>query len=142
MTYAVKQDLVERFGETELIRLTDKAAAAAIDDTIVGRALADADAKIDGFAGARYAVPLDPVPPLIRQIAAAIARYYLWEDGAPDHVRKGFEDAVSDLKRIADGIIALGGAAAASAGASPPGAAPSFERDARVFDDSGLAGFV
>ncbi|BCW89964.1 hypothetical protein sos41_31320 [Alphaproteobacteria bacterium SO-S41] len=142
MTYATKQNLIDRFGETELARLTDKAAATTIDDTVIERALTDADAKIDGYVSARYAAPLAPVPPLVNQIATAIARYYLWEDGAPEHVRKGFEDALSDLKRIADGTVVLPGAAAAAAGASAPGSAPSFERDCPVFDARGLSGFA
>ena len=57
MTYALQQDLIDRFGESELIQLTDRTNVPPtdVDDVVVGRALADADGTIDGYIGKKYA---------------------------------------------------------------------------------------
>ncbi|KQQ85847.1 hypothetical protein ASF65_04740 [Aureimonas sp. Leaf324] len=79
MSYASLQDLIDRFGDRELIQLTDRTnrPASVIDQTVVGRALADADALIDGYVGKVHALPLAAVPPALVKTAADIARFYL-----------------------------------------------------------------
>lgn len=108
MSYATRADMIDRFGEDELIQLTDRSGAGVIDDTVLDRALADADAEIDGFLQARYSLPLSHVPALIVRIACIIARYNLYEDMATDEVRRRYEDATRMLKSISRGEINLG----------------------------------
>lgn len=141
MTYATRQDLIDRYTESELARLTDQVSATVIDDAVVGRALADSDAEIDGYVSARYATPLSPPPALIVQLACAIARFRLWADTATSRVRQDYEDAIARLKAISAGDMALPGATPAGSDSAIPGAAPSFEADARVFDDASLRGY-
>lgn len=112
MTYAVLQDLVDRFGSEELAQRSDRDGGLVIDTGVVDRALADADAEIDGYLAARYALPLASVPGLLQSTACHLARYHLLGDAASDEARKRYDDAVRLLKGLASGAIVLPGAAA------------------------------
>lgn len=112
MPYATQQDLVDRFGYEQLAQLSDRDAGTVVDATVVGRALADADAEIDGYLAALYALPLASTPPLVLRLACDIARYRLFGDRVTDQVRQLYTDAVRDLKSIASGAIKVDGAAA------------------------------
>jgi phage gp36-like protein len=108
MPYAAQADLEARFGADELTQLTDRVGAGVPDAGIVARALADADAEIDGYLASRYALPLATVPPVLNRIACDIARYRLWEDRASEEVRRRYEDARRTLESLAKGVMSLG----------------------------------
>ncbi|WP_421357809.1 gp436 family protein [Agrobacterium rosae] len=138
MTYATQQDLIDRFGNTELIQLTDKVnrPATTIDPTPVARALTDAAALIDGYLGKLYRLPLSAVPPVLTKNACDIARYYLHgkaaeKDGA---VAIAHGQAIGWLKDVSKGLVTLdveGMAPAQSGGGSVKASAPGrvFTRD-------------
>jgi len=107
MTYATQADLIDRFGESELAQLTDRVNGSTIDTAALSRALADADAEINGYLAGRYALPLSTTPPMLVRMASDIARYSLYGSGTPDVVRQRYEDVVSLLKRLADGQVKL-----------------------------------
>jgi phage gp36-like protein len=88
--YAVKQDLIDRFGQLESQQLTDKATppAGAINDVVLGRALADADGAIDSALRRRYTLPLASVPKILVRVACDLARYFLYEDTAAELMRR------------------------------------------------------
>lgn len=111
MTYATQTNLVERFGAAELAQLTDPAAGTTIDAVAVARALADADAEVDSYLAKRYGLPLPSVPAVLVRVAADIARYYLWDNAAPDTVRTRYTAAVALLKLLATGQTLLAGVA-------------------------------
>ena len=111
MTYATQQDLVDRFGYEQLAQLSDRDNGIAVDGAVVGRALADADAEIDGYLAALYALPLASTPPILVRIACDVARYRLFGDRVTDQVRQLYTDAVRDLKSVAGGTIKIDGAA-------------------------------
>lgn len=110
MAYAVQADLVERFGEAELVRLTDRATppTGQIDAAVVSRAIADAEAEINGYLAARYTLPLASTPEILKRLSCDLARYLLYDDVAPDQIRDRYKDAVALLKGIADGKVSLG----------------------------------
>jgi phage gp36-like protein len=108
MPYATQQDLVDRFGQQELIELSDRARSGAIDPAVVAKALADADAEIDGYLSAKFALPLSAVPSVINRIACDVTRYYLYDDRVSEAVRKRYEDAVKFLKGVVAGEISIG----------------------------------
>jgi len=108
MTYATQQDLIDRFGETELVQLSNRAGGATVDATVVDRALADADAEIDSYLAARYTLPLSPVPEVVARLAADMARFYLYDDRATEQVSKRYDNAVKLLKSIAAGAVSIG----------------------------------
>jgi phage gp36-like protein len=107
MAYATKQDLVTRFGEAELVSLTDRTGSGHVDDAVVARALADAGAKIDSYLRGRYTLPLAVVPRDLLAPACDIARFQLYSDRPTDTVRERFEDAIAWLKDVAAGRVNL-----------------------------------
>lgn len=130
MPYATQADLIQRFGDEELIQLTDRALAGQVDPNTVSAALADADAAIEGYLAARYAVPVSPVPALLRRVACDIARFFLHGNAAPEPVRQAYEDAQRSLKDLADGRAVLVGAAPAALGAVPAASPGTVRVDA------------
>lgn len=108
MGYAAKQDMIDRFGEDELIQLTDRNNAGVIDDAVLNGALADADAQIDPYLASRYSLPLAGTPVVIKRVACNLARYFLYDDAATEQVQKAFDQGISFLKSISKGEVSLG----------------------------------
>ncbi|MGB0683401.1 MAG: gp436 family protein [Magnetovibrionaceae bacterium] len=107
--YATKADMLNRYSEEELIQLTDREEpyTNAIVDGVLDTALADAGHEIDGYIGARYTLPLNPVPALLVPIACALTRAYLHVDAMPEEVSEKRDDALRKLKDISKGTMAL-----------------------------------
>jgi phage gp36-like protein len=139
MTYAAESDLTERFGALELAQRTDRTNGTTVDAAVLGRALADADAEINGYLATRYTLPLASTPPLINRLACEIARYRLYDDGVPETVRVRYQDAVSLLKRLASGEVLLAGMEAVAV-AGVDVAYATFAP--RQMTDTTLAGFA
>lgn len=110
MPYATQQNMIDRFGLDELIQLTDRAnpPANAIDATVLGQALADANTEIDSYLGSVCSLPLVTVPPRLVKIAADIARYELYGARCTEQVRARYTDAVAFLKQVVTGTASLG----------------------------------
>jgi phage gp36-like protein len=132
MTYATQQDLIDRFGDEELIQLTDRTniPVSTIDPVVVGRAIEDASALIDGYLQKVMTLPLSVVPPVLAKSASDIARYYLHGKSADKDsaVTRAYNEAVAFLRDVSKGLVQLsaGGEAPAAAGggsvkASAPG---------------------
>lgn len=107
MTYATRDDMIQAFGEDELIELTDRAETGEMDNAVIAAALAAAAAEIDGYVGRVAELPLAIVPANLRQVALAIARYRLDTTQSEGRVRLDYEDALSSLRDIAKGVVAL-----------------------------------
>jgi phage gp36-like protein len=137
MPYATQADMEMRFGADELTQLTDRVGAGIPDAAIVARALADANAEIDGYLASRYSLPLATVPTMLVRIACDIARYRLWEDRASEEVRRRYEDARRLLEAIAKGAVSLGLPAAAV----DPDLAEVSLGNARVMTRDGTGGY-
>lgn len=138
MTYATQSDLTARFGQTELIQLTDRAdpPLEAVDTTVLASALEAADGLINGYLEARYPVPLASVPRLIVEAACDIARHRLYVGAAPDIVETRYRDAIRLLEAINAGRLRLG---VDATGAAPtPADLVQFEAGQRVFEREAL----
>jgi phage gp36-like protein len=133
MPYATTADLVARFGESELIQLTDRLGDGVLDAAVVSQALADADAVINGFLAGRYTLPLSPVPAILVGYACDLARERLYKDAAPEIVIKRADDARKFLALAGQGKISLG---AQPEPASVGG--PAHSTPGRTFDDDTL----
>ncbi|QXL84096.1 gp436 family protein [Comamonas sp. NLF-1-9] len=125
MNYASVQDLIDRFGEPELIQLTDPLEQASVQQGRAQRALDDAHALADGLLSRVYVLPLagcakpapEPgnpqavqlvAPPQLTRIVCDIARYYLYDDVAPDNaVAQRYKQARAELDLIAAGDATL-----------------------------------
>lgn len=131
MSYATVADMVSRFGETELIQLTDPDNVA-INAALVEVKLGDAKAVIDGWIGRVYRLPLrgciEPsatpggpsvlaMPPQLVRLACDIARFYLFSEVAPENVvYLRHKAALKELEAIADGSAVLACPLGGSAG--------------------------
>ncbi|SEH22535.1 DUF1320 domain-containing protein [Rhizobium sp. NFR12] len=138
MPYATQQDLIDRFGEEELIQLTDRTniPVSTIDATPIDRALTDAAALIDGYLAKFYRVPLASVPPILVKMACDIARYYLHGRSADkdDPVSRAYREATRWLENVSKGQVTLeieGVSAPQAGGGSVKASAPGrvFTRD-------------
>lgn len=163
MNYASPQDLIDRFGEAEMVQLTDPDLQA-VQTAKVQRAIEDAQAYADSFVGRVYRLPLtgcvkpaptagNPqatalvAPPQLSRITADVARYYLWRDFAPEsEVYLRYKAATKELEAIGEGKATLscpwGGLPGALVQGTEPGTAEVFHGfSPRSMSDSDLAGY-
>ncbi len=134
MAYATRAQMISRFGEPQLIALTDRLPplTGAIVDSVLDQALADASGEIDTYLAARYAVPLATVPEVIERICCQIAHYYLHAQVATPKVEADHKWATQLLRAIAAGDAAIG-TTDAGATQAPAGDAVQFAAPQRVF---------
>lgn len=99
MPYITRTQFEKRYGEAELADLTET--------NDFDAAESDAAAIIDGFLASRYSLPLASVPALVANWAGDITRFKLWDERAPEEVRARYDDALAQLKMLAQGQIAL-----------------------------------
>ena len=141
MMYATVQDMVDRFGEREMIQLTD-VDIQAVQTAKAERAIDDAQAYADGFVGRVYSLPLPgcakPAPqpgdlgavvyvaaPQLTRIVCDVARYYLYSDLAPEHeVYLRYKAAARELEAIGSGNAVLACPWGGSPGTLVSGSAP------------------
>ncbi|WP_107855315.1 gp436 family protein [Neisseria weaveri] len=111
MAYAVMADMVARFGELEVIQLTDRNQDGYIDEDVAAVALADATAEIDAYLG-RFKRPFADVPPILKRLCCDIARYRLTAANGvliTEEIRNRYKIDVLDLLRaMAKGEVQLG----------------------------------
>lgn len=134
MAYCTKEDMIDRFGEEELVQLTDRSGAGVIDDTVLERAISDASAEIDAYLAGRYSLPLAAAPPVLCRMCANMARHALYKDAAPEAVASANDGAVRVLRDIARGAVSLGVAEGAEVRAGGGGAV--VESAGRIFGRS------
>lgn len=138
MAYAIQTDLEDAFGVAEVLQLADRDRNGVADPGFVASSLNRADSLIDGYLAGRYALPIIPAPAVLTATACDLARYWLYDDAAPDRVRQGYEDAIAWLKDVASGRVLLQlpvAAAGVSAGS------PDWDAPERVFTSDTLAGY-
>lgn len=164
MNYAAVQDMVDRYGEPEMIELTDPDIMA-VQAPKAERALADAQAFADGFVGRVYGLPLAgcskpaPVPgnpgavehvapPQLTRVVCDVARYYLYSDLAPEHeVYLRYKAAERELGQIAEGKVVLscpwgGVPGTLVAGDAPGDAEVFFGFSPRSITDDSMRGYA
>lgn len=100
-------DLTDRFGETEIINLSDHDRLEAINETVVNRAIFDALATVESYLngtglvfrddGGNLAYKGQSTPKGLILHASDIARYYLYQDGVTEIVEKRYKQAIDWL---------------------------------------------
>lgn len=110
MSYATSADLVARFGEREVIALSDRDGLGQIDAAVIAAAIEQAGDEIDAYLGGRYGLPLAAVPRLLVGVCCDIVRYRLCGSDVTetDPARNRFRDAIKLLENIRDGKLTLG----------------------------------
>lgn len=143
MGYCTQDDVLDQLSEAQLIQCTDDNDTGSVDAAKVAQAIADADGEIDGYVGARYAVPLSPVPAIILKLAVDIAIYNLFSrrDEVPENRAERYKNAIRFLEQVAKGGISLG--ADDPEGSPPATEAPrmSSQNPARIFTRRKMSGF-
>ena len=108
--YCTQADILEQLQESDLIALTDDAGSGDADETVLARAIEDAEAEIDSYCGGNYTVPFSPIPKMIRKIAVDMTIYNLFSrrQGAPEDRKQRYDASVKFLVNVSKGLIALG----------------------------------
>lgn len=141
MSYCAQADILEQISDGTLIELTDDGGSGEIDSSVVTRAIADADAEIDGYCGTRYSLPFSPVPGMIRKISVDLAIYHLYsrrDDSIPEMRQKRYDNAVRLLRDVSKGTITLGADAPAQ---TNTGHTADIDYNDRIFTRDKMTGF-
>ena len=94
-----RQDLIDRFGEDELVLLTDREGRGVINDEVLNRAIEDAEAETAAYIQAAGLVL--PSPPKVLVIKVCdIARYYLHDNGETQVVLDRYKQAIAWLRDV------------------------------------------
>ncbi|MDI4500811.1 DUF1320 domain-containing protein [Moraxella nonliquefaciens] len=108
------QDLIDRFGEQEIIQLTDKVNYQVIDETVINHAISDAVAEIVGYLNPTGLIAdgvyIGTPPKSLVLKVCDIARYYLYENGVTDIVEKRYRQAIDWLLLVQKNPSMLTGA--------------------------------
>lgn len=110
MPYATRQDILDREGADALYAAADRDRDGQVDVVAVDRKIGDASAEMDTFLSLRFSLPLAVVPPVLVRLCVDITLYRLSlsADALTKELRQRYEDAVSLLKKMADGTVGLG----------------------------------
>jgi phage gp36-like protein len=103
VNYATLDALSDRLGADTLLQLADRSGAGVVDQGVVDRALADTDAVIDASLAVRYRLPLAAVPAIVVDLALSIASYKLHRFAPDEKIKDDYDQALRDLRDIADG---------------------------------------
>lgn len=109
MPYCTLEQLQDRYSQRMLLDISDRGDAPAeeVDTALIDRAIADADALIDGYLKVRYALPMAVVPRLVTDLSLRISIYYAHAHVAADKIKADYEAALKTLRDISTGIIQL-----------------------------------
>ncbi len=135
-TYATQADLSDRYGAEELLQLAPMPDGVTLNSAKVARACEDAGDLADGYLRGRHALPLTAIPPLLRRLTAAIARYelHLGGDRQPtEQVTRDRDAAIAFLKDVQAGKADLG--------IDAQGAEPAEEAAGTILSRPGTATF-
>lgn len=142
--YASVSDMVARFGETQILRLSkpEDRVATVIDDARVETALADATEVINSYIRGRYQVPIVAPPKDIVRATCIIALHDLAQSertSPSEEMEKNYKTIIDWLRDIAKELINLDAPAAESAGPNPGSGARMSDRP-RTFTHETLRG--
>lgn len=142
MPYTSLASLARRVGNRMLVQLTDRGevATGVVDQDVVADALVDTDAVIDASLGVRYHLPLVTVPPVVADLALAIAIYKLHVVSPEEKVQKDYDQALKDLREFATGTKRLD-VAGIEPDTSGAGGVITSDRE-RMFTNESLRGFI
>ncbi|MEM1055183.1 MAG: DUF1320 domain-containing protein [Bacteroidota bacterium] len=132
--YATEGQMIDLFGEDELILMTD--GDGAINQGALTAAMNAAQAEIDGYLAGIVALPLSSVPSALALHACNIAYWYLDVDNPTDGATTRYRAAVRFLERVQDGKAGLG--LAADDTAVPTQGGVAVQAPPRVFSDERL----
>ena len=127
-----RDDMLTRWGESELIQRTDRTRVGAIDEAVLAAAMDLAQTDIDGaLADAGYTPPV--VWARLKPVGLDLARYYLYEGTRPKEIQDGYSAAIAFLDKVSTGGIRPPGL---TQDATPPASAgPEYVAGTPAFGD-------
>jgi phage gp36-like protein len=133
--YISLDDVRERIGSARLNGLCGQAS----QEELLPEAVARAEALVDSYAAARYALPLQSSP-LLSEWALRVVEYELYKrtpgDAVPQKIKDSYEDVLKQLAALSSGALKIVSPLSRSSAfsvAAPGG--PSF------FDNFSMGGF-
>ena len=143
MSYCTLANLNDRFGPATIIALTDRAdvATGEVDLDVLNRAIAEADATIDGYLASRYALPLAATPPLLTTLSMDITIWRLHLSEPSAKVKADYDAALRSLRDIGSGAIRIPEATGLEPAAPGTSGVVVTDRD-RPFDAAQMKGFI
>lgn len=108
MAYCTLSDIEHEVSTDVLIELTD--GGTTIDETVIGTAIARADAIIDSYLGLVCPVPLSSAPADVVELSVDIAVYTLFsrKENVPKFRIARYDDAMKRLREISEGKAVIG----------------------------------
>lgn len=111
--FATVQRMRDKFGERELVQLTDieEPYTDQINLTKLQAALDAANSEVECYLVSRYALPLQTPPAFLIELACDMARYHACTGAMSDNdpIKTRYEAAVKKLEKISEGGIGIGG---------------------------------
>lgn len=112
MSYATAQDMADRFGTDEMVRVsaTGDELPDAPDEARIQVALDDATAIVEGYLRARYLLPLSPIPREMVRATCVIARVDLNTGDGKVPTKEMLDDRAAvmlSLEAIAGGTVRI-----------------------------------
>jgi len=134
MAYSTAEDIRKLIPESDLIQLTDDDGVGVVDEDVLTEAIDQADREIDAYLGARYTVPLDPVPELIRNLSAQMAIWHLYgrRNLMSEVWESRYKNAIRLLDLIRRGEVVIGAAAGET---STPASGVRYAGNEKVLTD-------
>ncbi|MCR4442959.1 MAG: DUF1320 domain-containing protein [Peptococcaceae bacterium] len=143
--YCTVQDIIDRISEDVLIRLTDDDGTGLVNEGKVTSAIEEAEGEIDSYCQARYTLPFNPVPKVIKKIAVDLVVYTLFarrglnpDDNADQIVIQQRKDAIKFLENLARGLVTIGPVQQET---KPPENEVQFTAPPRVFSRESMNGY-
>lgn len=133
--YVTPQGLVDEFGQREMVLLTDIAdeLTGEVDLAVAQRACDRANAELSTALAARYTLPLDSTPEVLRYIGQDLAHFYLYQSEPPTWVQTRFDAARKTLRDIQTGVLPLGIDTTGANVTSKPQDLPQFNGGSKDF---------
>lgn len=114
--YVTVDVMVRKFGESELVTLTDneRPYQDVINHDKLQAAMDAANTEIDCYIAGRYKLPLQTIPPFLTDLACNMARYHacLGNVATNGDIQMRYDSAIKVLEKISKGLIQLGGSPA------------------------------
>jgi len=113
MSYCTEADLIEQYGQSALITLTDRTnkPQSTIDSAVMARAIEGASDEINLYLEGRYGLPLPAVPRVLKRIACKLAYAHLHvhpKEGKDHPALLAADSERRVLNAIAKGTLSLG----------------------------------